>query len=86
MFALLDFLLDLSAESGAEVFDCACWKLCFACVLYGGIEMLYRRVSVIVVCNLERLLVVFYCGDEGVAVSSIVVCGRAFGFELVGRA
>ena len=47
MFALLTFLFDLSAESGVEVFDCACWDVFFACVLYGGIEILYHRV-----CNL----------------------------------
>ena len=55
LFALLDFVFDLSAESGVEVYDCACWNVCFACVLYDGIEMLYRRVSVIVVCNLKIL-------------------------------
>ena len=47
--------------------------------------MFYRSVNVIVVCNLEVMLVGFYCGGEGVPGSSVVVCVLAFGFALVGR-
>ena len=60
--------------------------MCFVSVLYDCVEMLYHHVNVIVVCNLEVLLVSFYCGSERVPVSSVELCVLAFWLALMGLA
>ena len=54
--------------------------------MYDFIKMLNCSVDIVEVCGLEVLKAGFYCGGEGVPVSFVIVCVRAFWFALVGRA
>ena len=83
---MLDFALNLSGIYRVIAFDCAWGDVYFVSVFYDCVEMLYGRVNVVLVCNLEVLLVSFYCGGEEVPACSDVICVLAFWFALVGHA
>ena len=48
------------------------------------IEVVGRKVDIVVVCNLVGLKFFFYCSSEIVPVSSFVVCVCGFGCASVG--
>ena len=57
--------------------------MCFVWVSDCFVKVLYYQVDVIVVCKVECLQLLFYCGSERRPVGSLVISVGSFGFALV---